>query len=325
MIPSRIFSNRGIIRSKAAWLLVVLVVIAVLAMVRWPKGGKKASIETEPVERVKTESVEEPQERVLAEVPVAEQKILEEKPLPEKRPPEEPEKREVDIVKTLQGVVTNNDPCIQLMSVEGFDFDTGPVDVSGIRDGDVVKARYIEKDLGRRKTNVLKSVELIAASQQSAAQSVIPEPEEEPFRAAEEPEENEGFMEEEPPEPGEWPLTRPSSGQGPAMGSHKEAGRPEFAKEILSDREQTSETAELAQEEMSDEPEGLGTDVSETMEGRVTACDHCFPAIEVEGRDFDVGGVDVSGVQPGDYVQIRYREGQNGKVLDSIEVIERND
>ena len=76
---------------------------------------------------------------------------------------------------------------------------------------------------------------------------------------------------------------------------------------------------------MSDEPEGLETDVSETMEGRVTACDHCFPVIEVEGRDFDVGGVDVSGVQPGDYVQIRYREGQNGKVLDSIEVMERND
>jgi hypothetical protein len=330
MIPSRIFSNRGIIRSKAAWFLVVLGVVTVLVMVRWPKEAKKASIKTESVERVKAESVEEPQEGVLAEVPVAEQKTLQEDLLPEKRLPEEPEKVEMDIVKTLQGVVTNNDSCIQLLSVEGFDFDTGPVDVTGIRAGDVVKARYIEKNLGRRKTNILKSVELIAASRQSIAQSFIPE--EEAFRAAAEPEENEGYMEEAPlPEPREWPLTRPSAGEGPSMGSHKQGGWPKSAEEVLADREQMSKSAELAQEDMldepealEDEPEALETDMSVTMEGRVIAYDHCFQLITVEGLHFDGGRLDLSGIEPGDHVKITYTERQNGNVLDSIEVIEKN-
>jgi hypothetical protein len=323
MIPSRIFNNRGIIRSKAAWFLVVLGVVTVLVMVRWPKEAKKASIKTESVERVKAESVEEPQEGVLAEVPVAEQKTLQEDLLPEKRLPEEPEKVEMDIVKTLQGVVTNNDSCIQLLSVEGFDFDTGPVDVTGIRAGDVVKARYIEKNLGRRKTYVLKSVKLIAASRQSIAQSFIPE--EKPFRAAEEPEENEGFMEEEPrPEPGEWPLTRPFAGEERSMGSYKQGGLPKSAEEVQANREQMSKSAERAQEDMLDEPEAPETDIGATMEGRVIACDHCFQLITVEGLHFEGGRLDLSGIRPGDYVKITYTERQNGNVLDSIEVIERD-
>jgi hypothetical protein len=157
MIPSRIFSNRGIIRSKAVWLLVVLGVVTVLAMVRWPKEARKASIEPEPVDRVKGESVEKPQARVVAEVPVAEKKTLHEDPLPEKWPQKEPEKVEMDIVKTLQGVVTNNDPCFQLLSVDGFDFDTGRLDLSGIRPGDYVKITYTERQNG----NVLDSIEVI--------------------------------------------------------------------------------------------------------------------------------------------------------------------
>lgn len=245
MIPSiRTSRCQGLIRSRLAWLLVGLCVVTFLAIVRWPKEAKKESI--------KTEKVEEPKEAVVAEVPVTQQ-----------RPPDEPEEVELDVVKTLQGIVTNCDPCIQLLTVGGFDFDTGPVDVSGIRDGDVVKAHYMEKKLGWRKTNVLKSLELIAASQQSTAQRIIPQRKEGPRRAAAEQEEAEDKMLEE------------------------------------------------------EEPRY-------TMEGRVTACDHCFPVIEVEGLDFDAGGVDLSGVQSGDYVEITYIERQNGNVLHSIKVIERN-
>jgi len=312
----RISSHGGIMRSKSAWFLVGLCVVAFLAIVRWPKEAKKASIETESVERVRGESVEEPQERVVAEVPVAEKKTLQEDPLPEKWPQKEPEKVEMDIVKTLQGVVTNNDPCFQLMSVDGFDFDTGPVDVSGIQAGDVVKARYIEKTLGRRKTNVLKSLELIAASQQSPTQGIIPE--RKPFRAVAEQEDNEEFTEEEPPaEPGEWPTARPFAGQGPS------GARPEFDEERPDGGEQMAEGPEAGQEDILDEPEPLDTGIGDTMEGRVIACDHCFQLITVEGMDFDGRHLDLSGIQPGDYVKITYTEGQNGNVLDSIEVIER--
>jgi hypothetical protein len=163
----------------------------------------------------------------------------------------------------LQGTVTNCDPCIQLLTIGGFEFDTGPVDVSGIRDGDVVKAHYMEKKLGRRKINVLKSLELIAASQQRTAETIIPERKEGPRRAAAQQEE--------------------------------------------------SEDAILKEEEP-----------RYTIQGRVTACDHCFAEIEVEGLHFDTGNANVSGVQSGDYVEITYMERPNGNVLHSIKVIERN-
>jgi hypothetical protein len=271
---------------------------------------------------VKGESVEEPREKVVAELPMAEKKTLQEDPLPEKWPQKEPEKVEMDIVKTLQGVVTNNDPCFQLLSLDGYDFDTGSVDVSGIQAGDVVKARYIEKTLGRQKTNVLKSLELIAALQQSPTQGIIPE--RKPFRAVAEQEDNEEFTEEEPlTEPVEWPTTRPFSGQGPS-GAH-----PEFDEERPDGGEQMPEGAEAGPEDISpedilDEPEPLDAGIGDTMEGRVIACDHCFQLITIEGRHFEGGSLDLSGIRPGDYVKITYTQRQSGNVLDSIQVIERD-
>ncbi|MDY6836835.1 MAG: hypothetical protein SWH78_02575 [Thermodesulfobacteriota bacterium] len=309
----RIFSNRGIIRSKLAWLLVVLCVVTVLVLVRWPKETRKESI--------KTASVEEAQEEVVAKVAVEEQETLREDPLPEKWPQKEPEEVEMDVVMTLQGVVTNSDPCIQLLTVEGFDFDTGPLDVSGIRAGDVVKAHYVEKRLGRRKTNVLKSVEFIAASEQSTAQRVIPQREEAPFRAVAEQEENEEFMEEEPlPEPEKTLATRELAGKERFNGQHKEIAGPESTQEGRPEGEK--EFAE-AEEEMLEEEE-QETDVTNTMAGRVTACDHCFQLITVGGLDFDGGRLDVSGIRPGDYVEIAYTEKPSGKVIKSIVVIESN-
>ena len=314
----RIFSNRGIIRSKLAWLLVVLCVVVVLAVVRWPKEAKKESIRTEEVERVKKER--------LAETPMSQQ-MLEEEQWPQQRPQKEPEKVEMDVVMTLQGIVTNNDPCFQLLTVEGFDFDTGSVDVSGIRAGDVVKAHYVEKRLGRRKTNVLKSVEFIAASEQSTAQSIISE--EEPFRvaaraaarAAAEQEENGGFMEEEPlPEPEKTPATREPAGKERFSGQDKGIARPEPTQEEPPEGEKESAEPE---EEMLEEEE-QETYNRNTMEGRVTACDHCFQLITVEGLDFDGGRLDLTGIRPGDYVEIAYTEKQSSKVIESIVVIERN-
>jgi len=249
MILSRyIFSNRGIMRSKAVWLLVVLGVVTVVAMMRWPKEAKK------------DEKVEEPKDAIVAEVSLP-QEVLEEEQSPQQSPPDEAQEVELDVVKTLQGIVTNCDPCILLLTVGGVDFDTGAVDVSGIRDGDLVKAHYIEKKLGRRKINVLKSLELIDAAEQTTAQSIIPEPKERPRRAAakQEEAEDERLREEEP---------------------------------------------------------------RYTMEGRVTACDHCFNEIAVEHLDFDAGNVNLSGVQSGDYVEITYTERQNGNVLHSIKIIE---
>lgn len=249
MIPSvRTSRCQGLIRSKLTWLLAGLCVLTFVVLVRWPKEAKKEAKK----EFIKTEEVKKPKDPVLAEVPVTQQ-----------WPPDEAEEVKLDVVKTLQGMVTNCDPWIQLLTIGGFDFDTGRVDVSGIRDGDVVKAHYIEKKLGWSKTNVLKSLELIAASQQSTAQRIIPQRKEGPRRAAAEQEE--------------------------------------------------------AEDEMLEEEEPRYT-----MEGRVTACDHCFPVIEVEGLDFDTGNVNLSGVQSGDYVEITYMERQNGNVLHSIKVIERN-
>ena len=251
---TRISSYQGFIRSKWTWLLLGLCLVTFLVIVKWPKEAKKESI--------KTEKVEEPKDEVVAEVSVP-QEVVEEEQGPQQSPPDEAEEAELDVVKTLQGTVTISDPCMQGLTIGGFDFDTGPVDVSGIRDGDVVKAHYIEKKLGWRKINVLKSLELIAASQQSTAERIMPQRKESPRRAAAQQEEAEDAMlkEEEP---------------------------------------------------------------RYTMEGRVTALDHCFPVIEVEGLEFYMGNGNVSGVQSGDYVEITYIKRQNGNVLDSIEVIERD-
>jgi hypothetical protein len=188
MIPGiRISSNRGIIRSRLAWLLAGLCVLTFVVLVRWPKEAKK------------NEKVEEPKDEVVAEVSVP-QEVVEEEQGPQQSPPDEAEEAELDVVKTLQGTVTNCDPCLQGLTIGSFDFDAGRVDVSGIRDGDVVKAHYMEKKLGWRKINVLKSLELIAASQQSTAERIMPQRKESPRRAAVEQEEAEDEMlkEEEP-------------------------------------------------------------------------------------------------------------------------------
>lgn len=260
MIPwTRISSYQGFIRSKWTWLLLGLCLVTFLVIVKWPKEAKKQSI--------KTEKVEEPKDEVVAEVPVP-QEVVEEEQGPQQSPSDEAEEAELDVVKTLQGTVTNCDPCMQGLTIGGFDFETGPVDVSGIRDGDVVKAHYIEKKLGWRKINVLKSLELIAASQQSTAERIMPQRKESPRRAAAQQEEAEDAM--------------------------------------------------LKEEEQ--EP-----DIRYTMEGRVTDLDDCLPfVIEVEGLHFDTGNANVSGVQSGDYVEITYIKRQNGNVLHSIKVIERN-
>lgn len=255
MIPwTRISSYQGFIRSKWTWLLLGLCLVTFLVIVKWPKEAKKESI--------KTEKVEEPKDEVVAEVSVP-QEVVEEERGPQQSSPDEAEEAELDVVKTLQGTVTNCDPCMQGLTIGGFDFDTGPVDISGIRDGDVVKVHYMEKKLGRRKTNVLKSLELIAASQQSTAERIMPQRKERPRRAAAQQEEAEDAM--------------------------------------------------LKEEEL-----------RYTMAGRVTDVDYCLPVIEVEGLHFDTGNANVSGVQSGDYVEITYMERQNGNVLHSIKVIERN-
>jgi hypothetical protein len=192
MIPwTRISSYQGFIRSKWTWLLLGLCLVTFLVIVKWPKEAKKESI--------KTEKVEEPKDEVVAEVSVP-QEVVEEEQGPQESPPDEAKEAELDVVKTLQGTVTISDPCMQGLTIGGFDFDTGPVDVSGIRDGDVVKAHYIEKKLGWRKINVLKSLELIAASQQSTAERIMPQRKESPRRAAAQQEEAEDAMlkEEEP-------------------------------------------------------------------------------------------------------------------------------
>jgi hypothetical protein len=278
----RISSYKEIIRSKLTWLLLGLCLVTLLAIVIWPKEAKKESISTE--------EVEEPKDAVLAEVPETQQ-ALEEEQWPQQWPPDEPEEVELDILKILQGVVTGDyDPCTQLVTVEGLLFYTGPVDLSGILPGDVVKVYYTENKSGGRKVNVLKSLELIAASQQRTAQSVIPY--KKPFREPQKQEENEEFTEEEP-------LGKPEEAVG---------------------------WEELTEEEPSEESEEVETDVyPKTIKGRVTYIETCAEMIYVDGISFqpEPGSVDWSGIRIGDVVEITYTKNKYGKkVLESSVVIE---
>ncbi|MCK4486455.1 MAG: hypothetical protein KAU38_06820 [Desulfobacterales bacterium] len=121
-------------------MLLGLCLVTFLAIVIWPKEAKKEFIKTEEVEKLKNEP--------LAETPMS-QEAGQEGLLPQKWPLEEPEETETDIIKTVQGPVTNYDCCLDMVIVDGMVFKLGSVDLTGIRIGDFVEITYTENRHGK--------------------------------------------------------------------------------------------------------------------------------------------------------------------------------
>jgi hypothetical protein len=302
------------ITSKWTWLFLGLCLAAFVVTVNWPRKVKKTPVKSEVV---KTARRSAPVKEVVHPRPV------EEKVLPQHWPSEESDEPEGEVIKTLQGEVENSDPCIQLLIVDGVTFDAGPVDLTGIRSGDIVRVYYTEKMWRWKKENVLKSLEYIAASQETPPPRFAHD--EEPFKEPRQREEEEEFAEVEPVyEPEDAPV-RPGPGVEGRLTAHREHGKaegPEATEDGSAEQGESLQQEELAEEELLEEPGEFEGDSKYTVQGRVTDYDPCFQMLWVEGLLFDGGRVDLAGIRPGDYVEIAYTENEQGSVLSSIVVIE---
>lgn len=102
--------------------------------------------------------------------------------------------------------------------------------------------------------------------------------------------------------------------------------------EVLPEKETLEEPEELVKEqEPLEEPEEIETGFPKTMQGRVTTIDYDLAVVVVDGVGFEAAFYDASGLQiptvdltgigPGDYVEVTYTKQKHGKVIESIEVL----
>lgn len=79
----------------------------------------------------------------------------------------------------------------------------------------------------------------------------------------------------------------------------------------------------LPQAELLEEPEEVETGVIEFMQGRVKGIDPDMREIMVGSIWFDAGSLDLTKFHIGDLVEVTYTKKKHGKVIESIEVLEK--
>ena len=104
-------------------------------------------------------------------------------------------------------------------------------------------------------------------------------------------------------------------------------------KERLQRRKQAREAEVQTEDKPVEEIEEAGTGELRTMEGRVRGLDPDLAVIVVDGITFEaafydasglqIPSVDLTGIHIGDVVRVTYTKEKYGKVVESIEVIER--
>jgi len=63
------------------------------------------------------------------------------------------------------------------------------------------------------------------------------------------------------------------------------------------------------------------TDIKGPVQGKVTIIDWCFRKVFIDDVSFDMGSLDLTGVEAGDRVEVTYRETDKGRVTESIYVL----
>jgi hypothetical protein len=108
------------------------------------------------------------------------------------------------------------------------------------------------------------------------------------------------------------------------IGSSQEGTRKEVPpeEEPSEESEEAVGWEELTEEEPLEESEEAETDVPKTMQGRA-GYEVCTGMFTVNGINFDLGSVDLTGIQDDDIVEITYTKNEHGLVLESLELIER--
>lgn len=152
--------HKGMTSTRLIWLvLAVCVVVFLVVLVRSPKEGKR--------EGIKTEEVQKPVKEMATEKPVSQEAVQQEVVAQKKQIYVESEENKKDIVEveTLQARVTGIDPDMEMIMLDGQWYNSGSVDLAGIRIGNLVEVTYPKKKIAKGLT-LISSIRVLGLSEE---------------------------------------------------------------------------------------------------------------------------------------------------------------
>jgi len=161
--------HKGMISTRLIWLVLgVCVVVFLIVLVRSPKEAKK--------EGVKTEEAEKPVKEMATEKPVSEEAVQQEVVAQKKKQAygeSEQNKNEIVEVETLQARVTGIDPDMEMVMLDGQWYNSGSVDLAGIRIGNLVEVTYPKEKIARGLT-LISSIRVLGLPEEDTEDEGIP-------------------------------------------------------------------------------------------------------------------------------------------------------
>jgi hypothetical protein len=162
--------HKGMTSTRLIWLLLgVCVVVFLIVVLRSPKEPKREGVKTEAVQR----PVREPVAEKPAREETAQQKII---PRKKTQPDEESKQNEDNVaeVETVQARVTGLDPDMQMVMLDGQWYNSGTVDLSRVRIGNLVEVTYPKKKIAKGLT-LISSIRVLGLPEEETEDEGEPE------------------------------------------------------------------------------------------------------------------------------------------------------
>lgn len=164
--------HKGVTNTRLIWLILgVCVVVFLIFVVRSPREGKR--------EGINTEELQESAKELAPEKPVKEESPQKEI-VPQKKTQAhgEPERDRDDVVEveTLQGRVTGIDPDMEMIMLDGQWYNSGSLDLSGIRIGNLVEVTYPKEKITKGLT-LISSIRVLGLPEEDTEEESVPEEE----------------------------------------------------------------------------------------------------------------------------------------------------
>lgn len=164
--------HKGMTSTRLIWLLFgVCVVVFLIVVVRSPKEAKRKGVQTEAVQK--------PVKELATEKPVSEEAAKKEiVPQKKKEACRESEQNENEIVEveTLRARVTGIDPDMEMVMLDGQWYNSGSVDLSGIRIGNLVEVTYPKKKIAKGLT-LISSIQVLGLPEEETEEESVSEKE----------------------------------------------------------------------------------------------------------------------------------------------------
>jgi hypothetical protein len=156
-----ISGRKGMTNTRLIWLLFGICVVVFLVVVILPKKEKKDVVETKKLQDpVRAPAPEKPVIEEAAKKAIVPQKKTEALEEPEQESVEVPE------VETLQARVTGIDPDMEMVMLDGQWYNSGSLDLSGIRIGNLVEVTYPKEKIARGLT-LISSIRVLGLPEES--------------------------------------------------------------------------------------------------------------------------------------------------------------